>query len=165
MVRREATLHGWVVSFCFCSVSNEYQMMVYFPWINDFVDTTCKKPKANKGNRSILIPKIWQARGCNQILWLSFRPSANFLPNFEPKLASEENNKCLNNGILLPKLFWPAVRKKCSSDTNSKFEAKGWEFSKFLRSLEQFKQRKVRTIFGNRILFKLFPGGFSDLIN
>ena len=30
-------------------------------------------------------------------------------------------------GILLPKLFWPTVRKNCSS-----------EFSKFLRSLEQF---------------------------
>ena len=33
------------------------------------------------------------------------------------------------NGILLPKLFWPTVRKKCSSDR---------EF--FLRSLEQFIQ-------------------------
>ena len=24
----------------------------------------------------------------------------------------------LKNGILLPKLFWPTVRKKCSSDSN-----------------------------------------------
>ena len=46
------------------------------------------------------------------------------------------------NGILLPKLFWPTVRKNCSSDRekNLKFEAEGWEFSKFLRSLEQFIQ-------------------------
>ena len=33
------------------------------------------------------------------------------------------------NGILLPKLFWPTVRKNCSSDG---------EFAKILRSLKQF---------------------------
>ena len=60
------------------------------------------------------------------------------------------------NGILLPKLFWP-VRKNCSSNREKllKFEAEGQEFAKFLRSLEQFTQIqwKVRTIFGNRMLF------------
>ena len=46
------------------------------------------------------------------------------------------------NGILLPKLFWPTVRKNCSSDREKllKFEAKGLEFAKSLRSLEQFIQ-------------------------
>ena len=46
------------------------------------------------------------------------------------------------NGILLPKLFWPTVRKKCSSDQEKllKFEAEGREFAKILRSLEQFIQ-------------------------
>ena len=46
------------------------------------------------------------------------------------------------NGILLPKLFWPTVRKNCSSDREKllKFEAAGREFEKFLRSLEQFIQ-------------------------
>jgi hypothetical protein len=46
------------------------------------------------------------------------------------------------NGILLPKLFWPTVRKKWSSDQEKllKFEAKGQEFAKNLRSLEQFIQ-------------------------
>ena len=46
------------------------------------------------------------------------------------------------NGILLPKLFWPTVRKNCSSDWEKllKFEAEGREFSKILRSLEQFIQ-------------------------
>ena len=36
------------------------------------------------------------------------------------------------NGILLPKLFWPAVRKKCSADWEEvlKFEAEGQEFAK-----------------------------------
>ena len=30
------------------------------------------------------------------------------------------------NGILLPKLFWPTVRKNCSSDRNKNFEIRGW---------------------------------------
>ena len=48
--------------------------------------------------------------------------------------------RCSRNGILLPKLFWPTVRKKCSSDQETllKFEAEGREFAKCLRSLEQF---------------------------
>ena len=38
-----------------------------------------------------------------------------------------------NIGILLPKLFWPTVRKNCSSDREKllKFEAEGREFAKF----------------------------------
>ena len=46
------------------------------------------------------------------------------------------------NCILLPKLFWPTVRKNCSSDRDFflKFEAEGREFAKILRSLEQFIQ-------------------------
>ena len=52
----------------------------------------------------------------------------------------------LLNGILLPKLFWPTVRANCSIDWEKllKFEAEGREFSKFLRSLEQF----IRTVKG-----------------
>ena len=48
--------------------------------------------------------------------------------------------KKVKNGILLPKLFWHTVRKKCSSDRVNflKFEAEGQEFANFLRSLEQF---------------------------
>ena len=42
------------------------------------------------------------------------------------------------NGILLPKLFWSTMRKNCSSDREK---------------LLKFKQWKVRTIFGNRMLF------------
>ena len=44
--------------------------------------------------------------------------------------------------ILLPKLFWPTVRKNWSSDREKllKFEAEGREFAKLLRSLEQFIQ-------------------------
>ena len=59
-------------------------------------------------------------------------------------------------GILLPKLFWPTVRKNCSSEREKllKFEAENQEFSKILRSLEQFIQTvKGQNIFGNRMLF------------
>ena len=55
---------------------------------------------------------------------------------------TEKNRKRDGNGILLPKLVWPTVRKNCSSDREKllKFEAEGREFSKILRSLEQFIQ-------------------------
>ena len=49
-----------------------------------------------------------------------------------------------------------------------KFEAESWEFAKNLRSVDQFiqtEQWKVRTIFGNVMLFTLVPGGFTDLSN
>ena len=48
----------------------------------------------------------------------------------------------IENGILLPKLFRPTVRKNCFSDGEKllKFENKDREFSKILRSLEQFIQ-------------------------
>ena len=47
-----------------------------------------------------------------------------------------------------------------------RLEAEGQEFAKFLRSLEQV----IQTVKGQnnvwyRMLFKLVPGGFSDLIN
>ena len=44
------------------------------------------------------------------------------------------------NGILLPKLFWPAVRKNCSSDREKllKFETEGQEFAKFLKCQNNF---------------------------
>ena len=47
-----------------------------------------------------------------------------------------------NYGILLPKLFWPTVRKNCSSDWEKllKFRAEGQEFARILRSLEYFFQ-------------------------
>ena len=47
-------------------------------------------------------------------------------------------------GILLPKLFWPTVRKKCSSDREKLFKAEDREFLKILRSLEQFFQTVKR---------------------
>ena len=56
-------------------------------------------------------------------------------------LFFETQVRC-SNGILLPKLFSPTVRKNCSSDREHflKFKAEGREFAKILRSLEQFIQ-------------------------
>ena len=47
---------------------------------------------------------------------------------------------------LLPKLFRPTVRRNCFTEREKllKFEAEGREFTKILRSLEQF----VRTVKG-----------------
>ena len=60
------------------------------------------------------------------------------------------------NGIALPKLFWPTVRKNCSGDQEKllKFEAKGQEFAKNLRSLEQFFLTVGQNNFGNEIPFQ-----------
>ena len=46
------------------------------------------------------------------------------------------------NGILLPKLVRPTLRKNCYSDLEKllKFEDECREFENFLRSLEQFIQ-------------------------
>ena len=48
------------------------------------------------------------------------------------------------------------MRKNCSSDREKllKFDVEGQEFSKILRSLEQFNQTvKGQNIFGNTMLF------------
>ena len=52
------------------------------------------------------------------------------------------------NGILLPKLFWPTVRKKLFLWSRKTFEieSEGQEFAKTLQSLEQF----VRTVKGQK---------------
>ena len=72
----------------------------------------------------------------------------DFLNNLTKKLQG-------GNGILLSKLFWPTVRKSCSSDGENrlKFEVEGREFVKCLISLEQFIQTvKGQNNFGNRML-------------
>ena len=57
--------------------------------------------------------------------------------------------------ILLPKLFWPTVRKNWSSDRKNKF----------LRLLEPFILTvKVQYNFWNRIVFEFVYRGFSYLI-
>ena len=59
--------------------------------------------------------------------------------------ASKVGNPCSASkwkiGILLPKLFRPAVRKNCSSDREKllKFEAEGRKFTKKTR-IEEFVQ-------------------------
>ena len=72
-------------------------------------------------------------------LWLTMYESHS-TNIFLPKTIRQMGKKECRNGILLPKLFWPTVRKKCSSDKEKllKFEVGGREFANFLRSLEKF---------------------------
>ena len=60
-------------------------------------------------------------------------------------------------GILLPKLFWPTVRKNCSSDweKNLKFEAEGREFSRLL-------EQSIQRVKGQNNSWQQNAGGFSD---
>ena len=56
------------------------------------------------------------------------------------------------NGILLPKLVRPTLRKNCYSDLEKllKFEDECQEFEIFLRSLEQF----IQTVKGQKNFWK-----------
>ena len=67
--------------------------------------------------------------------------------------------KLTRNGILLPKLFWPTVRKNYSIDWEKllKLEAEGLEFANFLRSLEQSIHAETSEQFlVTECFFKLF---------
>ena len=57
-----------------------------------------------------------------------------------------------NTGILLPKLFWPTVRKNCSSDQEKllKFKNEGRESENFLS--ERSEQFLVTECFFNLLL-------------
>lgn len=66
-------------------------MMVYFPWINDFVDTTCKKTKVNKGNRSILdIENLAGKKVQSNLMIIIQTPSANFLARLNKNESSAD---------------------------------------------------------------------------
>ena len=65
-------------------------------------------------------------------------------------ITKTTNKDSCTDGILFPKLFWPTVKKKCSSDweTLLKFEAEGRDLQNFWDHKNNFfKQWKVRTIF------------------
>ena len=57
-----------------------------------------------------------------------FKMNCMFLRDFKMR-----NNSKFENGILLPKLFWPTVRKNCSTDREKllKFEAEGENLQNF----------------------------------
>ena len=97
---------------------------------------TIKLIKYAFGIKRLKIPKIWQ--------------------HFPTKPGSFGNLFWLlkRRNVLVPKLFWPTVRKNCSGDREKllKFEAEGREFAIYhLKNM--FEQKNVSTIFGNRMLF------------
>ena len=56
-------------------------------------------------------------------------------------------NKLVWNGILLPKLFWPTVRKKCSRDLENllKFEVEGQVFAKMFEIIGRIYSNSERS--------------------
>ena len=85
------------------------------------------------------LPSLLQAISSEwQYRMISFKRRDTKLDKF---LAKNQHTQ-RKFGILLPKLFWPTVRKNCSSDRKKllKFEDEGQEFVNSLRSLEQFIQ-------------------------
>ena len=80
----------------------------------------------------------------------------------------KENDQRRINGILLPKLFWPTVRKIVTWSRKT-FEIQGWrqricKMFEITRTIYS-NMWKFRTMFGNRMLFQLILGGVSYLIN
>ena len=103
----------------------------------------------------------------DQISWIFLR---NYLQSVSDDWAQSTQSNCWicigcevslqkrRNGILLPKLFWPTVRKKCSSDWEKclKFEAEFFEISRTIFSnsekSEQFLKQNafnLTTVFFN----------------
>ena len=70
--------------------------------------------------------------------------------------VANNGEKMNGNGILVPKLFWPTVRKICSNDREKrlKFEAESRDFTKFEITRTIYPNtEKVRTISGSRTIF------------
>ena len=80
--------------------------------------------------------------------------------SFEWVSRKKSKKNKTENGILLSKLFWPTVRKNAlvieKNFWNSRLKSENSQnLLDHLNNL--FKQWKVRTIPGNRMLFNLFP--------
>jgi hypothetical protein len=78
----------------------------------------------------------------------------------------DENGNRFFTDICFQNCFDNVWEKKYSTDREKllKFKAEGREFSKILRSLQQFIQRS-EFFFKQNAFFKLIPGGLSDLIH
>ena len=114
----------------------QYQYSEVFSWCHDFIFLFVIIGLI----LVFLWPNVIQSKRCsNKFGVISFHERyTNLFDGASCTISAPQHN-----GILLPKLFWPTVRKNCSSDREKLliFEAEGQEFSKFLRwSLEQFIQ-------------------------
>ena len=87
------------------------------------------------------VPLVFCYQNCSDLLWekIVLLIKIFFFFFFLGLEFAESNNSyhynINSNGIISPKLFWPTVRRNCSSDWEKllkfEFEAEGWEFSKF----------------------------------
>ena len=100
-----------------------------------------KRPNPDWSNLwSLFCPGLeqaWQIFHVDRILKMQLQ--VLILTLYMPRTV-QEFMVFLNRGYFVSKLFWPTVRKKCSSDREKllKFEAEGREIAKHLRSLEHF---------------------------
>ena len=81
-----------------------------------------------------------------------------FLMIVQPYMIWNVFFEIFGNGILLPKLFWPTLRKNCSSDREKTFEIRGWRpriYKNFeiTRAVYSNSAWKVRAIYDSRMIF------------
>ena len=112
---------------------------IWAAWnLDEFIKVICFKNSDRNASSWIILP------GESRWLWKSFRIHQEFCCHLQLRQNSWQSISicCPIFGILLPKLFWPTLRKNCSSNQEKhlEFEAEGREFAKFLISLEQFIQ-------------------------
>ena len=89
--------------------------------------------------------KVWWETGSQNWTWNNIASRIQFhrTPSIQLTIMNAtaiglKRKFIIRNGILSPKLFWPSVRKKCSSDRGKllKFQAEGQDFPKFLRPVK-----------------------------
>ena len=105
--------------------------------------------------------KKWNEKSLNELNQLKFCEVSHYF--FSNRCWKSWKKLYFVNKIVLTDCVKKIVLVIEKNFWNSRL--KGENFQNFWHNLNNlFKQWKVRTIFGNRLLFKLVPGCFSDLI-
>ena len=91
-----------------------------------------------KSKKGRTIRTLLKLKTNNNLIQKNLGINAGIMLNVEYWMYTICFYKSKNIGILLPKLFWPTVRRNSDWENLLKFEAAGREFAKILRSLEQF---------------------------
>ena len=131
----------------FMNVWNEFIILIFFPDCTIFSSrmTTFEIRFFPRNLKDLKIDALMHSGGPKFIIM-----------NRNPSRFGLESNRSWRIGILFPELFWPFMRKNCSSNQEKllKFEAEGREFEIFLRSLKLFIQTaKELNNFWNKMLF------------
>ena len=110
-------------------------LFLWWPQEFDTFPSSCGKAKTDRN-----VSHFWWHTRTSSILMNRALILYFFCHVMSAKNPINSNSK---NGVLLPKLFWPTVRKNVLViKKHVKFKAEGQEFANILSSLEQF----VRTV-------------------